>query len=330
MFNKFTNIDSFVTEYLDRTDLEPEDQHLDIVKRFALATIQKLVDSDDQMAHYVTILDLKNYSCTLPRHFNKLIEVAYHGHDGKSDKVKYRHKVVDWIADTAEGCKAIINIECPKCHEHKCCCGDETVKIEVDQDWLMGHPEFNFWHMRNYAGVRNYENVAESNYCPEFQLMVPHQHSFFNAQSHVRYCANFNKKLLAYDVPEYRIENTTIRVNREKGLVLLAFYGNYTDEDGALLIPDDTDTFEAIFWEVESKMLYRSMRRNRTLGNYYMNLYRIAEGKSVDSFRIAKNKLDAMSPDMWRTLVRNYFKKVPYNDNVRQAGRMMDDRINRF
>lgn len=56
---------------------------------------------------------------------------------------------------------------------------------------------------------------------------------------------------------EYDIKPGYIMFNIESGYVKIAYFAEYTDEDGMPLIPDLPSYFEAIYWYVAMKLLFK-------------------------------------------------------------------------
>lgn len=318
------SLQSFITEYIERTDIHPDDMDETAVLSFAATAAQKL-QTEKQCLHKVTIIPIKNYNAKLPGDFYRAIEAAYKGEGNmrKTSRPAYMDKIVTWTNSRFEECDIKVNIDCPECVDPD----EQGIYIEVDDNWINANTEFRYWKNPRYRGAYGLNKFGGigSAYHPEFTLMRPAQHKFFGAGYHVRGCINMDRELLGDYPIEYRIENNYIRVNVETGTVLLAYKAIPTDESGLPMIASDPEVFEAIFWDVEYKMLYRNKRKQ---GNYqfFMNAKQLSEFH----MRRAYEKLDTITPLEWNSIIRNMFKKLPYRNMNVHARRVLADRFDGF
>jgi hypothetical protein len=320
------SLQTFISEYINRTDLQPEDMNTSTIMTFASPAVQKF-QVDKLCNHIVTLIRVENYNAPLPKNFCKIVEAAYKPTEYKKyDRLMYRDEVVSWTGKNFAGCDVKISVDCPKCHQHTCSCGDDSVLIKVDDDWLMANVERQYWDNPRYLGVYGLNKQSCSIYHPEFELIRPAQHKFFGADYHVRGCVNLDTRLLGQAPAEYRIENKHMRINAETGLILLAYLAYQTDDKGYPLIPDDTDVFEAIFWEVEYKMLYKYKRKAKENYQLAMNAKQLAE----THMRRALEKVNQKTPLEWYAIIRNHFKQIPYRNVDSQASRVLADRFDEF
>lgn len=322
------SLQTFIAEYINRTDIQPEDLNESVVMTFAAPAAQKF-QVDKLCNHIVTLMRVENYNAPLPKNFSKIVEAAYKPTEyQKYDRLMYHDQVVSWTSKNFADCDVKITVDCPKCHQHTCSCGDDSVLIKVDDDWLMANVERQYWDNPRYVGTYglNKPNGTCSIYHPEFELIRPAQHKFFGANYHVRGCVNLDARLLGKAPAEYRIENKYMRINMETGLILLAYLAYQTDEKGYPLIPDDTDVFEAIFWEVEYKMLYKYKSKKKENYQLSMNAKQLAE----THMRRALEKVNQKSPLEWYAIIRNHFKMIPYRNVDEQASRVLADRFDEF
>ena len=94
-----------------------------------------------------------------------------------------------------------------------------------------------------------------------------------------------------------------------------------------MLIPDDSDVFEAIFWAIEAKMLYQEARRKKDRN--VMNFYSHADQKKDLYFRRAKEKLEMVDYDTWMGIVANIQNGFRPGNPQLNAGRYEQDTYTR-
>ncbi|HQU95072.1 MAG TPA: hypothetical protein PLU58_08570 [Saprospiraceae bacterium] len=322
------SIRTFLAEYISRTDIEQENLDELVVLNFASSSVQRL-QNDKQCNHKVQLIPVHNYNFKRPIDFNKIIEIAYRSDvPSKQNRLMWRDEVISYTSQNFAGCDVKIEIECPKCHSHMCSCGDDNVVFKVDDDWLASNSERHYWNNPRYLGVYGLNKQQYSSfYHPSFVLVRPAMHKFFGANYHVRGCINLDARLKGKYPIEYKIDNSLenkyIRLNVETGTVLLSYLANQSDDEGYPLIPNDPEIFEAIFWDVEYKMLYRNKRKSKDNYQLSMNAKKLADIHMLQ----AKEKIDSISPLEWASIGRNYFKKISYNNMESQAERVISDRF---
>src|SRR5690606_18502097 len=254
---------------------------------------------------------VQNYNGAKPKNFNKIVEIAFSGEPAQKLRPLYHDLVVAWTGQNFAGCDVKVSIECPKCHEHQCSCGDDSVRIKVNDDWLSANADRRYWNLPWYRGSAGLDKpMPPSFYGSGFHLIRPKTSPWFGAQYHVRGCPNLDNKLMSNCPVQYVFENKSIRINAETGTILLSYLQNQTDEKGWPLIPNDPDLFEALFWDVEYKILYRQKRKHKDNYQLAMNAKRMGE----DHMARAKSKLESMSPLEWNQMIANYFKTVRYRN----------------
>lgn len=322
---ELTSVSTFIPSYMKRTGIRQEDLDDDILLEFAVEAGQKL-QSDNSCEHVVCLLPAKNYNAPKPPGFKKIVEIAFKNENFRHNRLMYHDEVISWTDENFFGCQVKVSVECPKCHEHTddCMCKSDSVVIRVDDQWLKNNSERHYWNNPRYVGAYglNKEGGLGCFYHPEFSLMRPAQNKFFGADYHVKGCMNLDRRLKAQAPIEYKLENKNIRINAESGIILLAYLSIPMDENGLALVQDDVDVFNAIFWDVEAKMLYRI--KNKSKDNYRYS--QDAEKKAEFYLSRAKEKVDAMTPQEWYAMMRNYQKRIKYTGADSQAGRMMRDK----
>lgn len=321
---ELVSLSTFLSTYVKRTNIQPEELDEDIVLDFAIDAVQKL-HSIKTCNHVVALLPVVNYNAQKPTDFYNIVEIAYKNEDFRKTRLQYHDEVISWTDKNFAGCDVKISVECPECHEHRCACGDDSVIIKVDDEWLMANVERYYWNNPRYIGVHGLNKMGGigSAHHPEFSLMKPARHRFFAANSHVKGCLNLDHRLLGDWPIEYKLENRKIRTNVESGTILLAYNATPKDEAGFPLAPDDVDAFNAIFWDVEAKMCYRNKGKDKDNYRYSQD----AERKAAVYMEEALKKINAISPQEWKVIVQANFRMIPYWDNDVQGNRAMADKF---
>lgn len=320
---ELTTLDKFLSYHSSRVDIQPE--HYDDAEILTWASDTAEYFQVDRMCDpTVTLLRVSNYTTMLPPKFKKIIESAYKSETNFSDRPMYRDEVVSWSGKVFGDCDVKFTVECPKCHQHECPCGDDSVLIRVDDDWLQANVDRHYWQNPRYIGAYglNKPGQIRSLYHPAFSIMRPARHKYHAADYHVKGCINLDARLQGRTPVEYQKLNKHLRLNAENGIVLLAYLAKQTDENGWPLIPNDTDIFEAMFWDVEYKYLYKYRRRQRENYQMAMNAKKMAE----DHIRRALEKISAIDPRTWSGLIMNYIKGIPYRNADSMADRTIADR----
>lgn len=323
------SLSTFLAEYKDRTDIQPEDFKRNLIMKFATAAAQRL-HTDKQCRHVIKLLPIINHNAIRPQNFHKIVEIAFTGfHKNDSHRPMYRDEIISWSMKNFNGCDVKVSFDCPKCMQphatSTCACREDGVIIKVDDDWIRANAEVRYWSNPRYLGTYglNKPDGVNSFYHPTFSLIRPAQHKFFNADYHVKGCINLNSKLLANCPIEYMLENDRFRINSETGTILLSYLEIMTDEAGFPLVPDDVDVFEAIFWDVEYKMLYRQKRKHKENYQLSMNAKQLADLH----MRRAIEKFESMSQLEWMRMIQNLMKGIPYRNADVQANRVLEDRL---
>ena len=329
---ELTSITKFLATYAGRTDVQPENlDELDILT-FAAETASDF-QVDKVCDPMVSFLSIENYNARMPPRFKKIIECAYKDPlSHLNNPVLYHDEVISWTAKNFADCDVKITVECPKCHQHQCSCGDDSVVIRVDDEWLAANVERNYWDNPRYSGVYglNKPGAISSFYHPQFTLMRPAQHKYSGASYHVRGCVNLDRRLKANAPVAYQMVSKQagdlMRVNVEEGVILLAYLAKQYDDDGWPLVPDCKEVFDAIFWDVEAKILYKYKNKKKEYYQWAQN----AEIKAEKHIGRAIEKITAITPQEWDATMRNLLKMVPYRNYDQQAGRSLTDRYDSF
>lgn len=267
-------------------------------------TIQKII-TGEQLDFRITKLTVKNHEAILPKGFKSVIQCLYRDHGHKPVR---REEVVEWVQNIydTDGCRLRINLECPDCHKETCDCNSDVVIVNADRLYQDSHPEF-------YASKRylhSYGRVGEprNNPCNDFKIMRRKQGNFFNMQYHVPGCVN-----VSFDDPnhaEYDIALPKIVTSIKDGDILLSYYSRVMDDEGYFMVPNHPRVFEAIFYAIEERLMWRDLRK--TGDPKFRELFMVAERKKNESISLARAAIQVPSYDEWIEFARNHWlKRVP-------------------
>jgi hypothetical protein len=233
-----------ISEYLEDTDGDEAPNQV-WLRRVASDTVSQLC-SHEQMRHKVALIDVKGYKAVLPDNFAYAIQILYRGAEQCKEQIT-RLDVVQWLGQKQD-CTIEVNVKCPKCSRPIVECGgceaDEGGKMILNVDELFGTtiPPYlfsgNTKHVVGAAGMMPFKTHIKRNVYDNFRLIRPAQHSFFNADYHVKGCLNLDKALLSNETVEYGLNDNVLTLNRESGEILIAYFENATDEDGFRMMPD--------------------------------------------------------------------------------------------
>jgi len=330
---ELVSLSTFPASYIKRVNLQPDQLDEDVLLDFTIDAVQRL-QSEKTCNHLVDLIPVANYNAPKPKDFSRIVEIAYTGEaDWRQNYVKgvYHDQIVSWTDQNSAGCNVKVTVECPDCHEHRksCKCDNkEGVLLVADDEWIGGNVEVRYWNNPRYIGAHGLNKMGGhgSFHHPEFSLIRPARHKFFGSNYHVRGCVNLDQRLMGKWPVEYKLEDRKIRVNAETGLILLSYLAIPKDEMGFPMVPDDVDVFEAIFWDVEYKMLYRDKDKKKVNYQYFER----AKQYSEFHMRRAIHKINAISPQEWNSILRNIFKTLPYRNIDAMAHRAQADRFHPF
>jgi len=101
----------------------------------------------------------------------------------------------------------------------------------------------------------------------------------------------------------YELNPGTIKTSFEESLVVLAYKGFMTDDDGYPLIPDDATCKEALFWHIVKKLMLRGYK------NPHIN-YKVANQAYKDYAGKARRKAKMPDPDEYDHFMRSWVRFV--------------------
>ncbi len=314
---KYNSIDTVVEEVIDWGDYKGQIDRV-AIKKWANSLLRKM----DVPTHYVdkiAMLEVKDHKAILPEDMSSVVQMAFK--DSSPRKVR-RMEIVEWTQQHS-GCELKITKECPKCHNDDagdCSCKEPEIIYEVDRQFLLNHPELQYQHMKHYYrhGGLVGDNQVVSPYHPEFTLMKPSTHVFFNADQHIPGCLNLNHKLMSNCNTEYKLDFPIVNVNKEQGNILIAYLAERMDEDGYKMIPDIEDVYEALKWYVIEAMEYRSIGKSLTQQdkNHHRQMTVYAKQEKVEAMGRANEILNTPNFKDWIGFLENNYFKVFTDQHV--------------
>jgi len=305
-------------DYADRTGEELQLQE-SVILKIAQDEAYGLI-TDEQLVQKVALLDIKDYIAPLPEGCKFIVQAGAI----VDEKCPYTKEQLVEFTKQIHGtdCKMRITLECPKCHQDSCNCGTEFVVVEADQMWKDAHPEHNVAHAKHFS---DYGRLNEYGYMygyPKFRLMRRASGNFFNTPYHIPKCINID---FDSDI-EYNIDYPNIVTNFKKGVVLVAYFGYKTDEQGYLMVPDHPQVYDAIFYAIEEAMSWRAFRK--TGEAKWNTLTQVARQRRYTAKRAAVNALGSPDPDAFYQFLENHWTKhIPYWEHRERLGNFQPDRF---
>lgn len=299
--------------------------NIDEVNKISSDFLRK-IETDEQLVHRVALLPVKDHSARIPIDHSILLQIAYKPVPILCSQKKI--KITEWVENTynGSGCKYKITLDCPDCHQEKCDHDGAIASINIDDIWRQQHPEYEYMHMDHMYrwGGMNKENLPDSIYTNDFQLIKYAQHNYTNADYHIGGCLNLDRKLLSGCEVEYTVHNGVIKVNREAGDLLVAYMGHQLCENGYHMVPDVPEVIEGLKWYFEELMSYREYRRSKQRPD--LEAFKIAQQQRKTLQGVIHELLQTPSYDAWMTFLANNWKRTIKNENYygdmnRQSGR---------
>jgi len=311
---RYVTMDEIVDDIIDWGGLR-NFLNLRSIKKRANSILRKL-EVPENFQHKITLIDVEDYKADRPLDMLGIVQIAFK--DDSPKKVK-RTEIVEWTQKMYDGsgCELVIKKNCPNCNNSgpkgECSCDSPGIVYDVDRLWELSHPEFKYRHMGHYyahGGLTN-ENQVVSPFHPNFVLMRPTSHDFFNADLHVPGCLNLNDRLMSSANYEYLIRDSIIEVNKIKGKILLAYLASNLDKNGFRMVPDNESVVDAIKWGVMEAYHYREINKSRTQQdrNHHRVMFREAEQRRIESMGRAYEELTEPAFGEWiEFLNENLFK----------------------
>lgn len=313
---KFQKIDTIIEDVIDWGDYKG------MIDRTAMKkwgnTILRKLEVPTGYQDKMVMIDIKDNKGAMPDDVEQVVQVAF---KNETERKIRRVEVVEWTQQLYDGsgCELVISKDCPKCHKDKekpcgpCTCDSPEIIYDVDRLWELSHPEFKYNHMKHYyrhGGLTN-ENQVMSPYHPEFTLIKPTTHAFFNADLHIPGCLNLNKKLLGNCDIQYKLNYPIIEVSEEKGRILLVYLAAKTDKDGYRMIPDIEDVYEAMKWYIIEAFEFRAINKATTIAdkNHHKSMFALAESRRIAAMGRAIEILNTPTYNDWMCFLdKNYMR----------------------
>lgn len=248
----FLPIESAIGDFLFDNDVSENKIDEELLKKWAVDAV-KMISTDEQLHHRISLLDVNNYKVELPDGFKILCEVAYRLEPEKNCGTKYQ-QLTKFAQRTPDGCELEINLKCPKCYKTECeGCGGDSIVVDVDRVWELANSYYN--HSTRFmtdSGVKTFgRGEYPSFYSDKFLLLKPASTSWFQLSKQLPDCANVHCQECSQS---YMIEHPNIELSFEKGEILLAYLSTPVDSEGNNLVPDHVDAIEAVTSHILHKM----------------------------------------------------------------------------
>lgn len=295
----FISLNTIISEWLEDSGSDTVDDS--VVRRWAMSVV-RLLTTDEQLCHRVTLIDVKNYKTLIPNDFKMLCEVAYRKNKPE-DECTTRKQISQWVQEAAGGHEIEINLKCPRCKDVECKCDSPIIEVDIDRINEMAHPEYYYSHFHRVSRWGEGKSV----YNPKFTLMQTVKSGGFRS-THLSGCQNLH----CNDLCSYSIKLPYLETSFPEGEILLSYLGYRLDEDGGIMVPDHPDVSLAVFFFLEWKaawIKYRSTkdRGERTLMIDSKGFYEEHIGAARSALQIP----DAGEFDEW---VRNsWLRRLPNN-----------------
>lgn len=299
MNKNYISLHSIIEDYIAKTgnsNIEPSE-----ILRFANDALDRIIPGQE-FVHNIALLNVQNYKVQLPSNFKYVLQAAYKIDNkpcNSEQVVEYTKKIY------GSDCKLDIQVHCDNCGEYNC--GSEVIKLDVDHNYLLKHPNYMYQHTKHLYGHGTLDSKNNrTTLHPDFQLMRRTSNYFYNIPYHVNECIN----LKVDSKIEYDIHMPNMIVNFKEGQVLLAYLGSNVDENGYLMIPNVPLVFDAVIQWIEERLAYIDYRRNKEQKDriFWQQALELRDKK----VKQARMYLDTLTPDEWELFIRNHWvRKVP-------------------
>lgn len=305
---KTTTLDVVIDEAFSDFGLDAEERDMALLKRWA-TDIYREYSTPDELVHKIVLSQTDRLGkVLLPDDYKLIDQVSYRLRKDKADCTK-REQVVQWVQNMYDGCKAEVNLMCDVCHQETCSCAAPKIEVDVDYMWLKSNP----WYTNpTTMGVpkNSTEELENASYIGhKFKLLAYKGNSYHRLRYHVDNCENLNCIGCSYG---YSIELphilTDLPPNTE---ILLSYFGEKTDENGDILIPDEPYSLEAIKKGILSKHFAINMLHSvdNSAMSKYRYFYEKFQAESDVAIGRAKSKLDQPSAQEWRSFLANVWTR---------------------
>lgn len=308
--------------------------------------VYKMVDESGDYLPFLCIIQVKDHKAKLPANFRKLFFAAGRrdlknlecGHSKSTcdcdTKVKpkpcfkptCKNEILEWNEQVfGTDCELKIQMNCNKCSKVDCDCISKDYILKVDQTMKATHP----WLANNRSGYSYIGDFGRSKSSlgkprkkknsenPTFQKMKYSCNQAFNAEFILGECPNVNCKDCEMSFQVHDLDY--IHTDFKDGEVLLAYEGARFDEDDPdfMMIPDIVELHNAIFYYIESKLLYQEWRKNRR--NPKVNSRQdladsqFLESKFEKELRLARTRLNQLNYHKFKGYLNDFiFRRVAF------------------
>lgn len=235
MINRMVSSKSVMAKIIADLDLEEDDMRISDIKEWIGEALLK-IGAVTQLDHKVVILPLCDYQAKLPCDLEKIDFVAFSFWEKGG-----------WIPmKKSTGYYTVSDRKKKPCFckftEYK----EEQDSEESDESW------------NEYTNTEEYANLIRS---------ISSETGEQPGDTLERTLKRLYRETLVWKKRPFKGTNFSPTVQYELkpgylfsnipcGFIKLSYFGNYTDEDGMPMIPDNPSYFEAIYWYVAMKLIY--------------------------------------------------------------------------
>jgi hypothetical protein len=303
-----TTLDIVIDEAFVDVGLEAEKTDLALLKRWA-TDIYRELSTPDQLIHKIVLLQVDRLGkVLLPDDYKLIDQISYRLVKSKEDCTK-REQVVQWIQNMYDGCQAEVNFKCDVCHQESCSCAAPKIEVDVDYMWLKSNP----WYTNPTTmgtPINSTDQLQNLSYLNnKFTLLAYKGNAYHRLRYHVDNCENLNCIGCSYG---YSIELPYILTDLPKDTeVLISYFGEKTDENGDITIPDEPNTLEAIKKGILHRHFGIKMMQSsdNAVISKYRYFYEKFQAESDVAIGRAKSKLDQPSAQEWRSFLSKVWTK---------------------
>ena len=222
--------------------------------------------TDRELTQRLVILQVHNGRAKLPMDFKMLGAVA--GRVKATPKKSTREQIVQWVQNTYDpDCKLEINLVCNRCHKTTCECDTPFVEVRIDDVWRQAHPE---------AFYKGFDKIGRFGYGPGkngypktdnmFHLMNYTTNPFFGLENVLDCCPN----VCCDSSDDFTIKLPYIETEwKRDGEIILSYLGLTMDDEGNMMIPQDSDANEVVLQHLFYK--YYGMKGRSKKDQFYTN-----------------------------------------------------------
>lgn len=236
MITNYVSSKRVISKIMSDLDLAEEAVRISDIVEWIGEAVQE-IGSCESFENVRTVSQFSNYSCSIPEFADRVLSIEYSktGKDGSFVPMT-----------VATGNSIMTTVQ------------EASNRQVSDQDLLR--------IVKTLYGLTTdaqaYAKLSSDNKIRE-QIVMMYNNSVYSEDGNGQYVSLSNG-------PQYKIMNNRIFINLKDGYLRINYRRIMLDEDGYPMIPDMKSWSEAIFWYVESKLLYPDFRRGKN-GNAYIN-----------------------------------------------------------